>query len=280
VTADVDAPERGRVHAAEGDRGARSLRVLIAQLTTRPGDPEANASRVERLLRDHRAAELAVFPELFLGGYAAGPDGASALDGSALGRVRRAAAASSTAIVLGFTEPLANGELANAAACIDVDGRIVASHHKTHLFGGRERRAFTPGDTLHVVALAGWRIGVLICFEMEFPEPARALARGGAELLVTISANMAPYRADHHLASRARALDNRLPHVYVNRVGREDGLVFVGGSQVIGSDGGLRASAGGREQVLVHDLILSAAASSDTDYLRLARPELSVVAEA
>jgi predicted amidohydrolase len=81
---------------------------------------------------------------------------------------------------------------------------------------------------------------VLLCFDMEFPEPARALAAAGADLLVTAAANMEPYYADHELASRARALDNRLPHVYVNRVGAQAGLRFVGGSRLIAPDGSVQ----------------------------------------
>ena len=102
--------------------------------------------------------------------------------------------------------------------------------------------------------LAGLRVGPLICFDMEFPELARALARAGADLLVTASANMEPFYSDHQIASQARALDNRLPHLYCNRCGVEAGLVFVGGSRAVRSDGTIAAQAGGGEELLAADV--------------------------
>src|SRR5947209_1236399 len=75
---------------------------------------------------------------------------------------------------------------------------------KTRLFGA-ERDGFQPGAALRIVRLAGVAVAPLICFDAEFPEPVRALAAGGAELLVTASANMGPFAAEHEVATRARA---------------------------------------------------------------------------
>jgi predicted amidohydrolase len=118
----------------------------------------------------------------------------------------------------------------------------------------------------------------MICFDMEFPECARALALAGADLLVTASANMAPFYADHLLASRARALDNRLAHLYVNRVGAEAGLRFVGGSRAIASDGTVLADAGeDDERLLEVEVPRDEAGDERTAYLALLRGELRAV---
>lgn len=254
------------------------MRVLLAQLTPVPGDLDANAAAIAAALAAHPEAELAVFPELFLTGYDPGraAELAIAADESPLAAVRAVARRHGTALLLGFAERTAEGGVANAVACVENDGSLVATYRKTHLFGEAERAVFAAGDGLAVVELAGRRIGPLICFDVEFPEPARALARAGAELLVTLAANMEPYGPDHTLAARARALDNRLPHVYVNRVGAEAGLDFVGLSAAIGPDGRPLAELGAAEAVLVADVPVGAPAGDDVDYLTHLRDDLPV----
>lgn len=257
------------------------MRALIAQLAPRPGDQDANAATVAAALAEHPDVDLAVFPELFLCGYEASLAAAHALapgDGP-LRSLQAVAQRHGTALVLGFAERLPDGGVANALACIDRDGRWVATYRKAFLFGAAERAVFTPGDALRVIELAGRRVAPLICFDVEFPEPARAVARAGAELLVTAAANMEPYGHDHALAACARALDNRRPHLYVNRVGREAGLRFVGGSAAIGPDGRPTELLGEEARLAVVALEIDAATTpNDVDYLEHLRDDLAVEA--
>jgi (R)-amidase len=106
--------------------------------------------------------------------------------------VAAAAAEARTAVVIGFAEHVSRSRVANSAALIGADGVVVGIYRKTHLFGD-ERRVFVAGDHLILVRLGGTLVAQLVCFDLEFPESARRLARVGAELLVTISANMAPF---------------------------------------------------------------------------------------
>jgi predicted amidohydrolase len=254
------------------------MRALLAQLEPAPADPGANVRQVARALAAHPEADLAVVPELFLTGYDPRAAAATALpaDGDELGKLRRVAAEHGTAVVAGFAEAAGGGRTANAAACIDRDGSLRGVYRKTHLFGADERAAFAAGDALVVCELAGVRIGPMICFDVEFPEPARALARAGAELLVTVAANPEPYGPDHELAARARALDNRLPHLYVNRTGAQAGLDFAGASAAIGPDGSVLASAGGSPRSLCVDVDTGARPHPDVAYLEHVRPDLRV----
>jgi predicted amidohydrolase len=247
-----------------------AIRVLAAQLAPEPGDPAANAARLAEAVAAHPEADLAVFPESYLSGYERHPGAETALDGEAVAAVRAAAATHATAIVVGITEPLPGGEAANAALVVDAGGGVVGVHRKTQLFGDREQAWYAPGDHMTVVPLGGWRMGVQICFEIEFPELSRALARAGADALVTISANPAAYAGDHDLATRARALDNRLPHVYANRVGREGELEFGGGTRVVAAGGEVLAEAPPGEGVLQH-VLEPAAVDPAVDYVRLLR---------
>ena len=204
---------------------ARAILALLAQLESVTHDPLRNAERAADALAAHPQAEIAVFPELYLGAYDLDSldETARPVDCDELALIARAAAAAATAVVVGFAERGGDGRLYNSVACIDRDGSTAGVYRKTQLFA-RERDVFEPGRELRVISLAGVAVAPLICFDVEFPELARALAVSGAELLVTSSANMEPYAVDHELATRARALENHLPHLYVNAVGTTGGF--------------------------------------------------------
>jgi (R)-amidase len=251
--------------------------AVLAQLSPRPRDPNANARAAVQVLEHHPEAELAVFPELFLTGYSLNraEELAAEPGGPALTHVAHAAGRTGTAVVIGFIERWGGG-VANSAACFDSNGSLAGVYRKTYLFGD-EADAFVAGDSLLVARLAGRNVAPLICFDVEFPENTRALARAGADLFVTVSANMEPFGLDHRIAAPARALENHVPHLYVNRCGREDGLKFVGGSCAIEADGRVTAQArGDQEQVLTASVGAAGAADERVDYLAQVRGELPV----
>jgi predicted amidohydrolase len=212
------------------------MRIALAELAPRPGDVPGNLERLARLVRS-RPGELAVFPELYLSGYHVG-DRLRTLalrpDGPEIAELADLARAASTAILVGA--PLDSverpGEIENAALLVGPDG-TVARRVKRYLptFGPfEEGLVFTPGDRSSPVDLKGHRLGVEICYDVFFPEVTRELAVGGAELLVNVSASPTTSRPLFDKLLPARAAENGLPVVYVNRVGVEDGLVFGGGS--------------------------------------------------
>lgn len=253
--------------------------ALLAQLAATPGDPVTNAKRAAHVVRQHPDVDLAVFPELFLSGYAFEPlpGAARPADAEELRLVIEVAAEARTAVVIGFAE-IVPGGLANSVACIDNDGTVACVYRKMQLFG-REREAFLPGRELRVVSLAGRKAAPLICFDIEFPEPARAVALAGADLLVTASANMDPFFVDHEVATRARALENRLPHLYANMVGSAEGLRFVGGSRSVSADGVVLGElAHDQEELLVAAVGDPGTADERVDYLRHLPGPLEVVA--
>jgi (R)-amidase len=257
------------------------VRALLAQLASTPGDTETNAERALTAIAAHPEVELAIFPELFLGGYdlTSLEQAARPIDCAELAAIARASAAVSTAVIVGFAERCADGRIANSLACFDRDGSLAGVYRKLQLFDA-EARAFEPGDSLRIVRLAGVAVGVQICFDVEFPELARALAREGAELLVTASANMHPFTLDHELASRARALENRLPHLYVNAVGSPNGLRLVGHSRSIDAGGVVLADAPTDDEALLVVTIGAPGVDDDrVDYLRHLPRALRVVTD-
>jgi predicted amidohydrolase len=228
------------------------VRALLAQLASVPGQTPANADRAVAALGAHPEVDIAVFPELYLGGYDLSlvPQTACAPDCAELQAIASAAAAASTAVVVGFAERAEDGSLFNSVACLDRDGSLAGIYRKTRLFGA-EPEVFEAGDEQRLVRLAGLDVGPLICFDIEFPEPARELAAAGAQLLVTASANMAPFGPDHEVATRERAAENGLPHLYTNGVGAIGGFRLVGGSRSVDAFGAVLAEAGPDEETLL-----------------------------
>jgi len=255
------------------------MRALLAQLASGLGDVAANAARATAAIAAHPEVAIAVFPELFLCGYNLTQLDHSArrVDCAELRAIADAAAAASTAVVIGFAERLGDDAIANSVACIDRDGTLAAVYRKTQLFGA-ERLAFRAGQELQIVRLAGVEVAPLICFDIEFPEPARQLAAAGAKLLVTASANMDPFLTDHEIATRARALENRIPHLYANAVGTADRLRLVGHSRSVDADGTVLGEAPSDEEtLLVTDVGAAAAEDERVDYLRHLQAPLPVV---
>jgi predicted amidohydrolase len=235
----------------------------------------ANAARARELLIANERADLVVLPELFLSSYVTTgvEELAVRLDGPEVTGLSATARETATALIVGLAEWTAAG-VANTALLIEASGDIAGAYRKTHLFGA-ERDAYLPGDELLTVELGERTLGPMVCFDMEFPEVPRALAARGADLLVTISANPAQFDLDHDVFARARALENELPHVYVNRVGEQDGVRFSGNSIALDPDGKVLAEAGSDgERIVVAEIGAPGRRDSRTRYAELLREPL------
>ncbi len=212
------------------------MRIVLAQLAPVPGDVERNLARVQALVRA-APADLVVLPELYLSGYRVGdsfPRLALRPNDPAMERLRAIAREGRTTLVVGA--PIAaegrHGEIHNAAVAVPPTGEtLVQVKRYLPTFGPFEEGThFTPSDTSRPFPLAGHRIGLEICYDVFFPEVSRELALAGAELLVAISAAPITSRRLFERLLPARAIENAVPVVYVNRVGVEDGIVFGGGT--------------------------------------------------
>ncbi|MEA2424392.1 MAG: 5-aminopentanamidase [Thermoleophilaceae bacterium] len=254
------------------DRG-HACSVVLAQLAPVSGVVEPNVAAVVELAAAHHGADLIVLPELFLGGYRLDLADELAIDrdGPEIARMRQASAEHDCGIVVGFAERVADG-VANSAAVIE-RGTVAGIYRKTHLFGN-ERDAYVPGDELEPIEAAGRRLGVMICFDLEFPEVARTLHHRGADLFVTPACNPVEFAPDHDLAARARALENGTPNVYVNLVGEYGGLSFPGESQLVGPDGRAELRLGNGPAVVRTDVEAAGHPDGRLQYDEQFRPEL------
>ena len=212
------------------------MRVLLGQLAPAPGDVARNLDRLAVVVRA-TPSDLAIFPELYLTGYRVG-DRFHTLalrpGDPVTERLRSLAKEAKTTIVTGAPRASATrrGEVENIVLVVTPDGRV-ESQVKRYLptFGPFEEGVFfTSTDTSTPIPIGPRSVGFEICYDTFFPEVTRQLALGGAEIVVVISASPVTSRRLFERLLPARAIENGLPVVYVNRVGVEDGMVFGGGS--------------------------------------------------
>ncbi|AJT43133.1 carbon-nitrogen hydrolase family protein [Psychromicrobium lacuslunae] len=212
-----------------------ALKIAALQTAGTPGDVAANLAELSVAAQraSQSGAELLITPELFLTGYNIGDLTYQLAGQDLLTEARQIAAGEGIAIVLGVPEQ-AGQQIYNTAVFIDDNGAILGRHRKTHLFGGLDRKYFTPGETLvSVVEFRGVKIAMLICYDVEFPESTRAAAAAGAQLIAVPTAQMTPYEFVAEEVIRARAWENQVYLAYVNHAGSEAELNYVGRSRIV-----------------------------------------------
>ncbi|WP_327307779.1 carbon-nitrogen hydrolase family protein [Streptomyces sp. NBC_01298] len=258
------------------------LRTALLQSSGRLGDTADNLKALEEAVA--RAAQagagLLVTSEMFLTGYALEIEDIARLaepaDGMSARAIGEIARRHGLAVLYGYPER--DGDAVyNAAQLVGPDGERLANYRKTHLFGGFEQAAFTPGDTPVVQAdLGGLRVGVMICYDVEFPENVRAHALAGTDLLLVPTAQMHPFQFVAEQLVPVRAFENQMYIAYVNRTGPEGEFEFVGLSCLAGPDGTTRTRAGRGEELVFGeaDPELLRVSRETNPYLRDRRPGL------
>jgi predicted amidohydrolase len=220
-----------------------TVRVAACQIDPAIGEVDDNLELISRFLTDAQrgGAALAIVPEASVTGY-----GFSSLDEAlpvarragavAAGRLADLSASLGIAVVCGTLEAEGD-EIYNVALISAPDGRRFR-YRKMHLpFLGVDRFV-TPGpDAPAVVELAGIRVGVIICYDLRFPEAARVCALEGADL-IALPTNW-PVGVDFHpdLFAPARAAENHCYLLAADRVGTEGGTTFMGRSVFVDPDG-------------------------------------------
>ncbi|AQS70619.1 carbon-nitrogen hydrolase family protein [Streptomyces pactum] len=257
------------------------MRTALLQSSGRPGSTAENLKVLDEAAGRAAAAGagLLVTAELFLTGYAIGDDVAvlaEPADGASADAVAEIAGRHGLAIAYGYPERAGEGVF-NSVQLVSADGTRLANYRKTHLFGCFERHHFTPGGQPVVQAeLDGVTVGLMICYDVEFPENVRAHALAGTDLLLVPTAQMHPFQFVAESVVPVRAFENQMYVAYVNRVGREGEFEFVGLSTLAGPDGTARARAGRAEELVLADVdpVFLAASRETNPYLKDRRPGL------
>jgi predicted amidohydrolase len=261
------------------------VRVECRQLEPRIADLAANRALTTAAIRDasESGAQIVVLPELATSGY-----GLSGREEAASVAVTPedplfadwAAAAGDAVVVGGFCERGADGALHTSAAVVDRSG-VLAVYRKTHLWD-REKLLFEPGDELPpVLDTAHGRVGVLVCYDLEFPELPRSLALRGAEILLVptnwpLVPRPAGERPPEVIAAMAAARANRVFVACCDRDGAERGQEWTAGTVLVDECGWVVATA--EDGVAAADLDLPRAREKAltelSDALGDRRPEL------
>ncbi len=233
------------------------LTIAALQEASTPGDVSANLRALDAAAGEAaaRGAALLITPEMFLSGYAIGDDIPRIAATDPLEQVREIARRHRIALIAGGPEQVTGPDgtaVHNAAWFVDEDGQVLGRHHKIQLFGGLDRQYFTPGRRAStLVRYRGVTIALLICFDVEYPEAARAAALAGADLIAVPTAQMEPFSFVNDHVIRVRAWENSVYVAYVNQTGRDGDFEYVGRSVVADPFGQHLVQAGRDERALL-----------------------------
>ncbi len=240
------------------------MKVALLQMDIALGDVAANRRKAGAMLAEGlaRGARLFVLPELWTTGYKlaeiatlAEPEG-----GPTLAMLTAFAREHGVEVISGSIAEARDGKVYNTCYAIDADGEVVAKYSKIHLIGlMAEDRYLAPGDSKALFELSFGPAGMIICYDLRFTELPRALALAGCRTLFVPAEWPASRGAHWRALNVARAIENQLFVIAVNRVGRDEHNIFFGHSLAVDPWGEVLAegSADG-EEVVVADVDFAA----------------------
>jgi len=218
----------------------------------------ANLARMLRWLEHPNTADadLVVFPGCMLSGYCfsgleeALPH-AEAIPGPATQAIQKVCDSRAIYVAFGMLERDPQNRIFNSCPLVGPQG-VVANYRKVHLPYLGIDRFETPGDGgFRAHDADGMKIGIHICYDGSFPESSRCLALEGADLLI-LPTNWPPGAETFaRYLPNARALENNVYFLSVNRVGTERGFRFIGNSRMCDTNGLPMADAPHEEEVIL-----------------------------
>lgn len=282
------------------------LGIYQAQAACGPGATAKNLIRLEKAVKLAKVykAQLLSFPELYLPGYALSPETAKAVaeykDGPSITAGRKIAKKYHMALLIPYAEkvdePDGSTKYYDSIAVIDENGKLLDSYKKTHLYGQQERDNWSFGFSDYpVYSMFGFPVGVLNCYECEFPELSRILALKGAKLIVGPTAadnyytmtngkrSDVPYPDVSKILLPANAYANDIFFAYSNRAGYEhrgkNRWHYRGNSIICGPHGDILVAANHEQDtMLIADCIPAYYGITHPEpeyyYLKDRRPEL------
>ncbi|MDH7506882.1 MAG: carbon-nitrogen hydrolase family protein, partial [Candidatus Thermoplasmatota archaeon] len=214
--------------------------MKISLISTRPKllDKQANIKKIEECIKKTNA-DFYVFGELSLTGYTIKDeirDVAEDINGKSVKQIKKIAEKNNCYIVFGM--PLKNSEVEdlihNSAVLAHPDGKI-DTYNKWFLttFGPFEEKIYyDEGENIQICDTKFGRIGLIVCYDLFFPELCKMYSMQGVDVIICISASPSISRKYFETLLPARAIENTVFMVFVNLVGTQEDLVFWGGSQV------------------------------------------------
>jgi predicted amidohydrolase len=222
------------------------FKIALAQISSKPGDKKGNLRKIEQaaIEAEKQRAQLLILPEMSLTGYVIKDriyELAEEIPGHSTRLVEKIAKETGVHVIFGMPElsPNTRATFHNTSVLVSPKG-LVGKYRKMYLPTHsmfEEKRYFRPGYHTSVFNTEVGRIGLLICYDIYFPEVTRLARLEGAQLLVCISASPAVRRSFFEILTIARAVENTTFFAFVNLAGIEDGLQFWGGSRLVSPSG-------------------------------------------
>lgn len=258
---------------------SKKIKVCSVQVKPVLSDKAENLLRAEKFISEahEQGCNIIVFPETYLTGYADDQfqELAEHIDGESMKHLSGIAKENNIMIIMGFPERI-GGNIYNSACVIDTTGEILGAYQKTHLFC-EEKSFFKDGDSMKTFDTTLGKIGVIICYDIEFPETARLVALQGANIMFMLGANMFPYEEYHYSFLRTRAMENSVFAISSNFVGNDHNYHFCGRSAIVNPAGEyLSLGSLDKEELLFAELEMKEVypADDNINYLFHRRPDL------
>ena len=258
------------------------MRLCVIQMDMRLGESAYNFAHAEALLRRAAAegADTALLPETWNTGFFPAdhlPERSDRGGEAVKALCAPLARELNINIVAGSVSDRRGGRVYNTAYVFDRQGACLAAYDKTHLFTPMgEHEHYAAGDHLTTFSLDGHKCGLLICYDLRFPELFRTLALQGVELLLLPAQWPAARRYHWETLTAARAIENQMFVALCNSCGTAAGTVYGGHSAIIDPLGTTLSQAGDQETTITSDCnseTLTAIRSS-IPVFRDRRPEL------
>jgi predicted amidohydrolase len=251
------------------------MKVAALQMHAVQADARANLEKISRFAvqAKEQGADILIVPELAVPGYGAGEDmaGLTQLDGTPVEQIlQHISDENQIALVAGFAERV-DGTVYNSAAFCK-PGSMPVIYRKSHLYGPYERDLFQSVEPMTcLVEFQGMKLGMLICYDVEFPENTRRLANAGADFIIVPTAtpqgHSGQFIADKMIP--VRAFENQVFIAYINHCGTDTQFAYQGGSGIYAPDGQALARANDKEEFLITSIDTAAfdQSRSDNPYL-------------
>ncbi len=232
------------------------MKVTIAQKEHKIGKKDKNLEIIQKTAKKIDT-DLLIFPEMFLTGYTLRDRlwyESEPVPGPSSEKISSIASKNDMNIIFGMPEKsIKDGRLRNSAILTTSEGKI-HTYRKSYLpnFGPFEdKRYFHSDDEIPVFDTNFGRVGIVICYDVFFPELTKAISQKGADYIVVISASPSVTREYFESILPARAIETTSYILYSNLVGREESMFFWGGAEIISPKGRSIAKAGYFEEELL-----------------------------
>ncbi len=239
------------------------MKIAMAQLDCTVGEIDLNCSKITSFAvrAKEESCDLIVFPEMMDTGYEMRTvrEVASSWKDSPFLTAQRAAAGSEIYLICGLSEREEN-KIYNSVAVFNPSGELIGKYRKMHLLSldqVNENQYIMAGDSPEMVQIGDMKCGLLICYDIRFPELSRYLTGEGTVALIVCSAWPLPRQNHWKTLTTARAIENQSYVVAANRVGTDGPLTFCGSSCIVDPYGiSVVSGSEDREELLIGEVTL------------------------